>query len=101
MAKRSQIVADARRRQLVVRYAQRRAELKAAIRNGQPGSDEVREAVQAFARLPRDASPTRVRNRCHVDGRSRGYLGITGTSRIRFRLLAHEGALPGIRKSSW
>ncbi|MGC3953639.1 MAG: 30S ribosomal protein S14, partial [Propionicimonas sp.] len=51
--------------------------------------------------LPRDASPTRVRNRDAVDGRPRGFLRVAGVSRVRFRELAHRGELPGITKSSW
>ena len=101
MAKRSKVAADARRRRVVERYAERRAALKEQVRRAAPGSRELTEAVRALARLPRDASPVRLRNRDQVDGRPRGYLRRTGTSRIRFRELAHRGELPGIRKSSW
>lgn len=101
MAKASKIVANARRRRTVERYAERRAALKEQVRRAAPGSDELATAVRALSRLPRDASPVRVRNRDQVDGRPRGYLRKTGTSRITFRQLAHRGELPGIRKSSW
>ncbi len=101
MAKQSKIAADARRRRQVERYAARRAELKEQIRRAAPGSDELAAAVRALSALPRDASPTRLRNRDQVDGRPRGYLRQTGTSRIRFREMAHRGELPGIRTSSW
>jgi small subunit ribosomal protein S14 len=95
MAKQSKIAADARRRRVVARYAQRRVELKARIRAGDL------DAVRELSRLPRDSSPVRLRNRDQVDGRPRGYIRLTGTSRIRFREMAHNGELPGITKSSW
>jgi small subunit ribosomal protein S14 len=100
MAKRSKIAAQARRERTVSRYAVRRAQLKEAVRTG--SSPEARaEAVRALAALPRDSSPTRLRNRDVVDGRPRGHLRRFGLSRIRFRDLAHRGELPGITKSSW
>lgn len=99
MAKRSKIVANDRRREVVARYADRRRELKEAIRTGTP--DEQETALAALRKLPRDASPVRVRNRDQVDGRPRGHVGKVGLSRIRFRAAAHAGELPGIRKSSW
>lgn len=101
MAKQSKIVADRRRRAVVERYAARRAELKERVRRAAPGSRELDEAVQALARLPRDASPVRLRNRDQVDGRPRGHLRKAGLSRIRFREMAHRGELPGVTKSSW
>lgn len=101
MAKRSRIAADERRRRMVARYAERRAALKEQVRRAAPGSEELADAVRALSRLPRDSAPVRLRNRDQVDGRPRGYLRKTGTSRIRFRELAHRGELPGIRKSSW
>lgn len=100
MAKKSKIAADQRRRRTVARYAARRAELKEQARRA-PTLAERMEAQAALARLPRDASPVRLRNRDAVDGRPRGYLRKAGISRIRFRQMAHEGELPGITKSSW
>jgi small subunit ribosomal protein S14 len=101
VAKKSKIAADERRRVVVARYAERRAELKRLIAS--PASTaEVREAAQReLRRQPRDASPVRVRNRDAVDGRPRGYLRKFGLSRVRVREMAHDGQLPGIRKSSW
>ena len=99
MAKKSKIAKDAERRKIVARYANRRAELKARIRTGSP--DEVALAVRELAALPRDASPTRLRNRDVVDGRPRGHLTRFGLSRVRFRAMAHDGQLPGVTKSSW
>ncbi|HVK30753.1 MAG TPA: 30S ribosomal protein S14 [Nocardioides sp.] len=101
MAKQSKIAAEARRRATVERYAARRAALKDAVRRAEPGTPELAEAVQALDRLPRDASPVRLRNRDQVDGRPRGYLRKAGLSRIRFREMAHRGELPGVTKSSW
>lgn len=100
MAKKSKIAADQRRRRTVARYADRRAELKEQARKA-PTLAERMEAQTALARLPRDASPVRLRNRDAVDGRPRGFLRKAGISRIRFRQMAHEGELPGITKSSW
>ncbi|MEU7888778.1 30S ribosomal protein S14 [Microbispora bryophytorum] len=99
MAKKSKIAANERRRAVVARYAQRRAELKEVVRTGAP--EERASAVRELARQPRDASATRVRNRDAVDGRPRGYLGTFGLSRIRFRQMAHRGELPGVTKASW
>lgn len=99
MAKKSKIAKDAERRKIVARYADRRAELKERVRTGSP--DEVALAVRELAALPRDASPTRLRNRDVVDGRPRGHLTRFGLSRVRFRAMAHDGQLPGVTKSSW
>lgn len=101
MAKRSKIAADERRREIVARYADRRASIKKRILTAVPGSAEQMTAVQALAGLPRDSSRVRVRNRDQVDGRPRGYLRKAGISRINFRSMAHRGELPGITKSSW
>lgn len=101
MAKQSKIAAERRRRETVERYAERRAALKEIIRTAEPGSEELTAAVVALSRLPRDSSPVRLRNRDQVDGRPRGFLRKTGTSRIRFREMAHRGELPGITTSSW
>jgi small subunit ribosomal protein S14 len=97
----AKIVKNDRRRDVVARYAERRAELKRIIRA--PGSTfEQRLAAQrALARQPRDASPVRLRNRDAVDGRPRGHLRKFGLSRVRVREMAHDGQLPGIRKASW
>ncbi|GAB2482223.1 30S ribosomal protein S14 [Luteococcus sediminum] len=101
MAKKSKIAKDAQRRVLVERYAERRAELKATIANATASHDEKAAARRALARLPRDSSPVRLRNRDAVDGRPRGFLRKAGISRVRFREMAHAGELPGITKSSW
>jgi small subunit ribosomal protein S14 len=101
MAKESKIVKNNRRRAVVARYAERRAELKLIIRSPVSTFEQRLEAQSALARQPRDASPVRLRNRDAVDGRPRGYLRKFGLSRVRVRELAHDGQLPGIRKASW
>ncbi|GAA2212322.1 30S ribosomal protein S14 [Nonomuraea monospora] len=99
MAKKSKIAANERRKAVVRRHAGRRAELKEIIRTG--GPQERADAVRELARQPRDASPTRVRNRDSIDGRPRGHLSKFGLSRVRFREMAHRGELPGVTKASW
>lgn len=101
MAKKSLRAQDIRRREIVARYAERRAALKAAARDPR-GSDESRALARlALQRLPRDASPTRLVNRDVVDGRPRAVYRRFGLSRIRLREMAHRGELPGVTKSSW
>jgi small subunit ribosomal protein S14 len=101
MAKKSKVAKNDKRKEIVARYAERRAELKRIIRT--PGSTAAeREAAQReLRRQPRDASATRVRNRDSVDGRPRGHLRAFGLSRINVRRMAHAGELPGVTKSSW
>lgn len=101
MAKKAKIEKNERRRLLVARYAERRAELKAIVNNASSSAEQRIAAASGLQRLPRDSSPVRVRNRDLVDGRPRGHLRKFGLSRIRLREMAHRGELPGIRKSSW
>ncbi len=101
MAKKSKIAKNEQRAELVERYAERRAELKKVINDPDASYDEKRAAYAAIAKMPRDASPTRYRNRCGVSGRPRGYFRKFGMSRIALRELAHKGELPGVRKASW
>jgi small subunit ribosomal protein S14 len=101
MAKTAKIVRNERRRVLVARYAERRAELKEIIRRPSSSPGERAEAQAVLQRMPRDASAVRVRNRDAVDGRPRGHLRKFGLSRVRVRELAHRGELPGVRKASW
>ncbi|GAB2670582.1 30S ribosomal protein S14 [Gordonia jinhuaensis] len=101
MAKKSKIIRNEQRREIVARYAPRRAELKAIIADPQSTVQQRAQAQSALSRLPRNASPTRIRNRDAIDGRPRGYVGKVGLSRVRMREMAHAGELPGIRKSSW
>jgi small subunit ribosomal protein S14 len=101
VAKKSKIVKNERRREIVARYAERRTVLKDVIRSPASSADQRSAAQAELARQPRDASPVRVRNRDAVDGRPRGHLRKFGLSRVRVRELAHEGHLPGVRKASW
>ncbi|MBU4214888.1 MAG: 30S ribosomal protein S14 [Actinobacteria bacterium] len=101
MAKASKVAKNEQRRELVARYADRRAELKAASVAPHLSPQARTEAMAALHALPRNASPTRVRNRDVVDGRPRGHLRTFGLSRIRMRQMALRGELPGVTKSSW
>ncbi|GAA4685739.1 30S ribosomal protein S14 [Frondihabitans cladoniiphilus] len=101
MAKKSMVAKNEQRKVIVARYATKRLELKKALIDPN-GTDESREAARVgLQKLPRNASPVRVRNRDAVDGRPRGHLKAYGISRVRFRDMAHRGELPGITKSSW
>lgn len=101
MAKKSKIARNKQREVVVERYAAKRLELKKALVDPN-GTDESREAARVgLQKLPRDASPVRLRNRDSIDGRPRGVLSKFGVSRVRFRDMAHRGELPGITKSSW
>ena len=101
MAKKSMIAKNNQRKVIVERYAAKHLELKKALVDP-AGTDESREAARlGLQKLPRNASPVRLRNRDAVDGRPRGHLSKFGISRVRFRDMAHRGELPGITKSSW
>ncbi len=101
MATKAKIARNERRKEIVARHAARRAELTTIIvRPGIPEADRA-AAQRELDQQPRDASATRVRNRDSVDGRPRGFLRKFGVSRVRVRELAHDGSLPGVRKSSW
>jgi small subunit ribosomal protein S14 len=101
MAKKSKIAKNDQRAVIVERWAAKRLELKKALVDP-AGTDESREAARlGLQKLPRDASPVRLRNRDAIDGRPRGVLSQYGISRVRFRDMAHRGELPGITKSSW
>ena len=101
MAKQSKIAKNEQRRAVVARYADRRRVLKRASVDPAGTAQSRAEAMAALHALPRDASPTRVRNRDVADGRPRGHLRRFGLSRVRMRAMAHRGELPGVTKSSW
>lgn len=86
---------------MVANYAERRRELKKTINNPASTPEQVDEAVMQLQKMPRDASPVRVRNRCSQTGRPRGFLRKFGISRVALRDLAREGQIPGVVKSSW
>ena len=101
MAKISKVVKNEKRKKKVTLFAARRAEYKKIINNPVSSIEQVDEAVIKLQKMPRDASPSRVRNRCSQTGRTRGYLRKFGMSRIALRELALEGQIPGVVKSSW
>jgi small subunit ribosomal protein S14 len=101
MAKISKVVNNERRRGVVKLYAERRSAAKKIINSPKSTPEEVDAAVVKLQKMPRDASPSRVRNRCSQSGRTRGYLRKFGLSRIALRSLALEGQIPGVVKSSW
>jgi small subunit ribosomal protein S14 len=101
MAKTNMVEREKRRARLVKKYATRRAELKELIRSPR-SSPEVRADAQAkLQALPRDASPSRQRNRCAITGRSRGVYRKFGLSRVKIREVANRGEIPGLGKASW
>ena len=89
MAKTSWIARERKRRRMVAKYAEKRRKLKAA------------GDYEGLQKLPRNASPVRLNNRCALTGRSRGYLRKFGVSRIVFREMALAGKIPGVKKASW
>ena len=101
MAKKSQLARNLKRQKTVARYAARRKALKESIQNPATSDVERQEAFAKLQALPRDASPTRIKNRCQVSGRSKGYYRKFKMSRIALRELALQGLLPGVTKASW
>lgn len=101
MAKKSKIARNTQRAAVVERYAERRAQLKRESVNPHLSPEDRAAAMAALHALPRDASPTRLRNRGASDGRPRGFLRKFGLSRVQFREAALRGELPGVTKSSW
>lgn len=89
MAKESMKARELKRQKLVEKYAEKRAALKAA-------GDYV-----GLQKLPKDASPVRLHNRCKLTGRPKGYMRQFGISRVTFREMANQGLIPGVRKASW
>ena len=89
MAKKSQWARLAKKQKLVKKYAVKRAALKLA------------GDYEGLQKLPRSSSAVRLKNRCAITGRSRGYMRAFGLSRMRFRELAREGKIPGVKKASW
>ena len=101
MAKKSSIEKNQRRTKLSKAIAPRRARLKALARDRDAAPEDRFEAQLKLARLPRNSSATRIRNRCALSGRPRGYYRKFGLSRIAVRELASSGQIPGMVKSSW
>lgn len=101
MAKKSAVEKNKRRQRLVAKFAEKRAALKAIINDRSLSDDERWEAALKLSTLPRDAIAHRVRNRCEVSGRPRGYYRKFNMSRIALRELGSQGKIPGVVKSSW
>jgi small subunit ribosomal protein S14 len=101
MAKVSSVEKNKRRAKLVKQYAARRAALKAAAKNTKLSPEDRFAARLKLAEVPRNSSPTRVRNRCELSGRPRGVYSKFKLSRLALRELASSGQLPGVVKSSW
>lgn len=100
MARTSNIHRDLKRRELHAKYKDRRAALKQQLRDTNNPAEKQRIQFQ-LQQLPRNSSPSRLKNRCAVTGRPRAYMRKFGLSRITFREMASLGLLPGVRKSSW
>ena len=101
MPKTSAIERNKKRIRLVEKHAAKRAELKAILASPSTSDEEFFSAQKKLQKLPRNSSPTRIRNRCSMSGRPRGFIGKFGVSRIQFRELALNGKIPGVIKSSW
>ena len=100
MAKLALINKQKKREKMVAQYAKKREAIKAKMSvNATP--DERMDAMKKLAKLPRNANPTRLHNRCAVTGRARGYFRLFGLCRQQVRTMASEGKLPSVRKSSW
>ncbi len=101
MAKVSVINRELKRARLVKKYATKRAELKAQMKDPSLGYEEKEEVRRKFQSLPRDSSPCRQRNRCRQTGRPHGYYRKFGLSRTKLREAAMRGDIPGLVKASW
>ena len=101
MAKTSMIEREKRRAKTVKKYAAKRAKLKEQIRDPQASMEQRTAAVEALQKQPRDASPSRLRERCSITGRPRGTYNKFGLGRTKLREATMRGDIPGLRKSSW
>jgi small subunit ribosomal protein S14 len=101
VAKLSMINREAKRARIVAQYAVKRAELKETIRDPANSDEQRREAQQKLQAQPRDASPSRLRNRCRLTGRSHGFYRKFGLGRNKLREATMRGDVPGLRKASW
>ena len=101
MAKRSMVNREIRRARLVERHAKKRAALKAVIKSVDASPEERQDAVNKLQMLPRDSSASRLRNRCRITGRPKGYYRKFGLGRNKLRESAMAGDVPGLVKASW
>lgn len=101
MTRKSLVEREKKREKLVAKYAAKRAELKAIIADQSKTEQERFEARLALQALPRNANPTRLRNRCALTGRPRGFISLVGLGRMKAREAAFRGEIPGMTKASW
>ena len=101
MPKTSAIERNKKRIKLSAKFKAKRAELKAILANPATTDEQFFAAQKKLQKLPRNSAPIRVRNRCSLSGRPRGFHRRFGVSRITLRELAHAGKIPGLTKSSW
>ncbi len=101
MAKTSMVEREKRRAGIVKKYAAKRAKLKELIRSPKTSPEERQAAQEQLQKLPRDASPSRKRNRCAITGRPRGVYRKFGLARVKIREVANRGEIPGLTKASW
>lgn len=101
MAKSCMVNREIKRIRLVKKYAAKRIELKAMIKDTSLSEDDRAAAREKLNKMPRDASPVRVRNRCNITGRPHGYYRKFGLSRNKLREAAMRGDVPGLVKASW
>lgn len=101
MAKKSMLERNKRREENVAKYRTRRADLRAKVRDLKASDEERMAAMLELQKLPRDSSYIRVRNRCGLTGRPRGYYRKFGLARNKLRELMMKGVVPGVVKASW
>ena len=101
MAKKSMVERDLKRRRMAKKFESKRNRLKAIIKDQEQSGEERFMAAMKLAEIPRNSSKTRIRNRCQVSGRPRGYYRKLKMSRIALRQLGSAGKIPGLVKSSW
>ena len=101
MAKKSAVEKNKRRRRLAQKHSKKRAELKSLAKDESLTLEERYQARLKLAELPRNSAPSRIRNRCEVTGRPRGYYRKLKMSRVALRELGSLGLIPGLVKSSW
>jgi small subunit ribosomal protein S14 len=101
LAKMALIERELKRDRLVAKYAKKHAELKGIANNAKSSDDQRAVARLALQKLPRNANPTRQRNRCSITGRPRGTFQHFGLARAKIREMAMAGEIPGITKASW
>lgn len=101
MAKKSMVERERKRARVVAKYAAKRAELKRVIASSRSSDEERQAAMLSLQKLPRNASPSRLRNRCAISGRPKGYYRKFGLARNKLREEMMLGNIPGLSKASW